>query len=60
MMSIFDSDTYLDKLPGHNIAISTLGVGQPTKVTKEEFIKIDKTPVIDFAKACKESGVEHF
>ena len=33
-------------LGGHNVAICTLGVGEPSKVSKkEEFVKIDKTAV---------------
>lgn len=47
-------------LGGHNVAICTLGVGEPSKVSKEEFVKIDKTAVVDFAKRCKEAGVKHF
>ncbi|MGB5274684.1 MAG: hypothetical protein WBN39_11565, partial [Flavobacteriaceae bacterium] len=38
----------------------TLGVGQPSKMGKDEFVKIDKLAVIDFAKACKKAGVRHF
>ncbi len=57
---IFDPSTYLSDLPGHTTAICTLGVGEPSKMDREQFIKIDKTAVLDFAKACKNSGVQHF
>lgn len=59
-MNIFDTSSYQNYLQGHTTAICTLGVGQPTKVSKEEFIKIDKTAVLDFATACKKAGVTHF
>jgi len=59
-MNIFDTSTYQDHLVNHQSAICTLGVGQPSKVSKEDFVKIDKVAVYDFAKACKQAGVEHF
>lgn len=37
-----------------------LGVGQPSKVSKEEFLAIDKIAIINFAKACKQAGIRHF
>ena len=52
--------SYLEFLAGHDTAICTLGVGQPSKVSKEDFLKIDKTAVLDFATACKKAGVQHF
>lgn len=59
-ISIFDANSYEKFIAGHDVAICTLGVGQPTKISKEEFIKIDKQAVIDFAIACKNNGVKHF
>lgn len=59
-INIFESASYNNYLNGHSVAICTLGVGEPSKVSKEEFAKIDKTAVIDFATACKKSGVQHF
>lgn len=59
-INIHESNSYQAYLQGHNIAICTLGVGQPSKMSKEEFVKIDKTAVINFATACKNIGVEHF
>lgn len=59
-IDIFDAHSYADLLEGHDVAICTLGVGEPSKMGKEEFIKIDKTAVLDFAKACKAAGVLHF
>jgi uncharacterized protein YbjT (DUF2867 family) len=59
-INIFDSSSYEKYLNNHTTAICTLGVGQPSKMSKEEFIKIDKTAVLDFAIACKKAGVKHF
>ena len=59
-IDVSDPSSYKNYVQGHTTAICTLGVGQPTKVSKEEFIKIDKTAVLDFAKECKERGIAHF
>ena len=59
-VDIFDSSSYNSYLPGHTVAICTLGVGEPSKVSKKEFIKVDKTAVLEFAKRCKENGIQHF
>ncbi|ADV51283.1 hypothetical protein Celal_4039 [Cellulophaga algicola DSM 14237] len=59
-INIMDVSSYQNYLKGHTAAICTLGVGEPSKISKEEFIKIDKTAVLDFAVACKNSGIKHF
>lgn len=59
-IDIFDPSTYNGLLEGHNVAICTLGVGEPSKISKEDFLKIDKVAVLDFAIACKKAGVKHF
>ena len=59
-IDIFEPSTYEQLIVGHNTAICTLGVGQPSKVNKEDFIKIDKLAVLDFANSCKKAGVQHF
>ena len=59
-ISIFDPHSYRKLLPGHHTAICTLGVGQPSKISKDDFIKIDKLAVIDFASECKKAGIRHF
>jgi uncharacterized protein YbjT (DUF2867 family) len=60
VVDVGSSLTYAPFLSNHDAAICTLGVGQPSKVTKEEFVKIDRDYVIDFANACKSAGVRHF
>ena len=57
---IFDINSYKNVLQNHQVAICTLGVGEPSKMSKKEFVKIDKDAVIDFAKACKKAGIRHF
>ncbi|ARV14772.1 NAD(P)H-binding protein [Polaribacter sp. SA4-12] len=59
-ISISDTNSYSKYLENHTTAICTLGVGEPSKVSKEDFIKIDKTAVLDFAIACKKAGITHF
>jgi uncharacterized protein YbjT (DUF2867 family) len=59
-INIFDPDSYKAHLQGHTTAICTLGVGEPSKISKEEFVKIDKTAVLEFAKACKKESIQHF
>ena len=59
-IDVSDPRSYQNYVQGHTTAICTLGVGQPTKVSKEEFIKIDKIAVLNFATECKKVGVKHF
>ncbi len=60
IVDVSDSGTYESFITGYDTAICTLGVGEPSKVSKEDFVKIDKTAVLDFATVCKEKGVKHF
>ncbi len=59
-IDIFNPHTYKQFLPGHQTAICTLGVGEPSKISKDDFVKIDKLAVIDFALECKKAGIRHF
>ncbi len=60
IIDISDPGSYQDTLANHTTAICTLGVGQPSRVTREEFIQIDKDAVLEFATVCKGAGVQHF
>ena len=60
LIDIFKPETYSKNLKGHDVAICTLGVGQPSKMAKDEFIKIDKTAVYNFANECALSRIKHF
>lgn len=57
---VYAPDSYRASLEGHRIAICTLGVGQPSKVSRDEFVRLDKTAVLDFARACRAAGVRDF
>lgn len=59
-VDILEPESYRQLLPHHTTAISTLGVGQPSKVSKEQFTKIDKDANVNFGTACKAAGVQHF
>ncbi|WP_392341511.1 NAD(P)H-binding protein [uncultured Shewanella sp.] len=59
-IDIFSPTSYEPFIAGHDTAICALGVGQPSKMSQQEFIKIDKDAVLDFAFACKKAGVTHF
>lgn len=60
VVDLLDPSSYQEHVNGHTVGISTLGVGQPSKVSKEEFTRIDKDAVVDFATACQKGGVRHF
>ncbi len=60
VIDIFDPLSYGNLITEHEVAICTLGVGQPSKISKEEFINIDKKAVLKFATTSKKSGVSHF
>ncbi|WP_096427350.1 NAD(P)H-binding protein [Labilibaculum antarcticum] len=60
IIDISDPATYEAYITDFDTAICTLGVGEPSKISKADFVKIDKTAVLDFAKACKTNGVKHF
>ncbi|TGN10612.1 hypothetical protein EHS11_09090 [Leptospira ilyithenensis] len=59
-IDILNPSSYSDYLPEYETAICTLGVGEPSKMSREEFVRIDKDAVLDFAKTCKSKGVKHF
>ena len=60
VVNIESPDTYVEFVAGHDCAVCTLGVGQPSQMTKAEFVHIDKDVVIAFATICKQNGVRHF
>ena len=60
IVDVLDPSTYDRFLSGHTIAISTFGVGEPSKMAKDDFVKIDKDAVLEFSTRCKAKGVSHF
>ena len=60
VVDVFSPASYQHLLAGHDAAICTFGVGESSKVSPEELVRVDKTTVIAFATACKAAGVRHF
>lgn len=59
-IDIHDPSSYAGYLVGQQVAICTLGVGQPSQMSKAEFTRVDKDAVLAFAQACRKAGVNHF
>jgi uncharacterized protein YbjT (DUF2867 family) len=55
-----DPAAYSEYLKGHTHAVCALGLGQPSKVSREEFVHIDRDLVLIIARACREAGVTGF
>ena len=53
-------DSYAAHLAGHDVAICTLGVGQPTKTDRTTFLAVDQAMPRAFATACRAAGVARF
>lgn len=60
VVDVFDPSTYESFLDGHAAAFCTLGLGRPSKVTREELYRVDVAAAADFASACRRKGVAHF
>lgn len=60
LVDVLDPATYREHIDGARVAICTLGVGEPSKVSKETFLKIDRDAVLGFASAARDAGVVHF
>jgi len=60
LAEISNPASYEALLAGHDAAICTLGVGEPSKISKEEFRRVDFQYALDFAAACRRQGVRHF
>lgn len=60
VVDVADPASYRHLLAGHTDAISTLGVGDPAKLPREEVWRIEVDYVVAFASACRQAGVERF
>jgi uncharacterized protein YbjT (DUF2867 family) len=60
IVDVMAPEIYASTLAGHSAAICTLGLGQPSKFSKQEFVRVDRDAVLAFARACKHAGVRHF
>jgi uncharacterized protein YbjT (DUF2867 family) len=59
-IDVFQPASYRSLIDGHQSAVCTLGVGEPSKASPEEFVRVDRDAVLAFAAACREQGVRHF
>lgn len=49
------------KVPGKfDVAFCAIGLREPSKASKDEFVKVDVSYAGNFAKICKSAGVRHF
>ncbi len=60
IVDVFGPASYAALLKDHDVAICTFGVGEPSKTSREEFIRVDKTAVLAFASACRTANIAHF
>lgn len=60
VVDVQDPNSYRQHLADHQAAVCTLGVGEPSKIGRQEFVRIDKDAVFSFAAACKSAGIVHF
>ena len=60
VVDLDDVGSYAGLLAGHQVAICTLGVGQPTKVSRDEFQRVDHDIPLAFATACRKARVGRF
>jgi uncharacterized protein YbjT (DUF2867 family) len=59
-VDVTQPSSYASLLAAHDVAVCCLGVGQPSKVSQEALVAIDKTAVLAFATACRAVDVRHF
>ncbi|SFI50416.1 NAD(P)H-binding protein [Jannaschia pohangensis] len=60
VVDLADPPSYAAHLAGQSVAICCLGVGEPSKVTRDEFRRIDHDIPLGFATAARAAGVGHF
>jgi uncharacterized protein YbjT (DUF2867 family) len=60
VVDLFDTDTYDSLVAGHDTAICTLGVGQPSKSARSAVWAIDVDCVVRFAQVCRRHNVRQF
>lgn len=60
VVNLEEPASYQPLLAGHDAALCTLGVGQPSKFPREEVRKIEVDYVMGFARVCRSEGVKHF
>ena len=56
IVDVGDPASYEHLLTGHDAAICTLGVGEPSKASREEFTRVDYDMPLAFGQACAAAG----
>lgn len=60
VVDVMDPGAYEHFLPGHGVAFCTMGLGEPSQSSREEFRRVDLDGAAAFASACRRQGVAHF
>lgn len=60
MIDLEDPAAFAPFVAGHDVAICTLGVGQPTKAARDEFLRVDQAIPLAFGRACRVADVGRF
>ena len=60
VVDLFEPASYVSLVEGHDAAVCTFGVGEPSAMSKADFTRIDKDAVVAFASVCRRAGVGHF
>ena len=60
IVDVMNPASYAQHMQSHDAAICTIGVGQPGKVSREDFKAVDFDAVLAFAKSGKDEGIQHF
>jgi uncharacterized protein YbjT (DUF2867 family) len=60
VIDLEDPAAFAPFVAGHDVAICTLGVGQPTKAARDEFLRVDQAIPLAFGRACRAAGVGRF
>ena len=59
-VDVLDPESYRRYLPGAEAAVCTLGVGQPSKISRDQFLRIDRDAPRAFAAEVRQAGARHF
>lgn len=60
VVDVGEPESYRAHLAGHEAAICTLGVGEPSKTPRAEFTRVDHDMPLAFGAACRAAGARRF
>ena len=60
VVDVGDPASYRAHLAGHDAAICTLGVGEPSKMARDAFTRVDHDIPLAFGTGCRAAGVRRF